>query len=319
MNKLEQAVSTALKDFMGIKEGESVLIVIDETKRELGNKFLEIANSLNTETMLVEMKMRRNDGAQLPLAIAEAMKKVDAVIGITERSMTHTEARREANKLGVRVGTLPQITADALERCLSVDKEKLVKVTDRVTKVLTEGKVARLTSSLGTDITIPINGIEAISSTGVVVPGGKNANILSGEAYLMPEEGKSNGVVVVDGSVSNVGIATKDYVKITVKNGFAEKIEGGKNAEKLKEVLAPYGKEGLNLAELGVGTNPNARLTGKILEDEKIGGTVHIALGNNASMGGNFKVAVHIDCILMKPTLIVDDIVVVKDGKLLIS
>ncbi len=315
MSDFKKAVLHGVRDFMGVKEGENLLIVIDESTVDLGNAFKEAADTIGAEATIMQMKMRRNDGAPLPKMVAEAMKRCDAVIGITKKSMTHTEARHEANKAGVKVGTLPNITPEIIERCLSVDKNKLVADTEKVSEILQKGKVARITTPTGTDLTIPIDGIDAICSTGVVTLEGKGANIISGEGFLMPEEGKTNGVAVADGSIAGIGLLNGDKVTINIKDGFAVSIEGGGSAEKLKEILKPYGKDGMNIAELGVGTNYKAKLSGFILEDEKVGGTVHIALGNNASMGGSFNVGVHIDCVMLKPTLYVDDTLVLEDGQ----
>ena len=71
-------------------------------------------------------------------------------------------------------------------------------------------------------------------------------------------------------------------------------------------------------AELGIGTNDKAKLIGNVLEDEKVLGTVHIAMGDNASMGGNVSVASHLDAILLRPTLRVDGKVIMEEGKLII-
>ena len=75
------------------------------------------------------------------------------------------------------------------------------------------------------------------------------------------------------------------------------------------------GPEARNVAELGVGTNDCARITGTILEDEKILGTVHVAFGNNASMGGTVKVPFHLDGVIRAPTLVVDGEVLLEDGR----
>jgi leucyl aminopeptidase (aminopeptidase T) len=68
------------------------------------------------------------------------------------------------------------------------------------------------------------------------------------------------------------------------------------------------------VAELGVGTNDRAILTGQILEDEKILGTVHVAFGNNASMGGTVEVPFHVDGILLEPTLELDGTIILDRG-----
>jgi len=83
--------------------------------------------------------------------------------------------------------------------------------------------------------------------------------------------------------------------------------------------LNEYGKLACNIAELGIGTNDQAILSGRVLEDEKVMGTVHIALGNNFGFGGTCQVPMHLDGILLSPTLTIDGQVVIKDGKHLIT
>ncbi len=121
------------------------------------------------------------------------------------------------------------------------------------------------------------------------------------------------------GTRTAAGIGLLDEpVKLTVQNGYAVKIEGGEGAKKLEEMLAPFGKEAGNIAELGIGTNDQAALVGIILEDEKVLGTVHVAVGNNASFGGTVTVPVHLDGIITSPTLEVDGRLVMQNGKLLV-
>ena len=73
-----------------------------------------------------------------------------------------------------------------------------------------------------------------------------------------------------------------------------------------------------NLAELGVGTNPNARNVSNLVKAEKIKGTVHLAIGDNAHMGGNVIVDYHRDFVIPQATLILDGTPILQDGKLLI-
>ena len=61
-----------------------------------------------------------------------------------------------------------------------------------------------------------------------------------------------------------------------------------------------------NLAELGIGINPKARLIGNVLEDEKVGGTVHVALGDNSTFGGDVVAGIHLDGIITRPKVFVD-------------
>ena len=83
-------------------------------------------------------------------------------------------------------------------------------------------------------------------------------------------------------------------------------------------MLDKVGKDARNIAEFGIGTNDSAKLSGVLLEDEKVMGTVHLALGNNITMGGTFNVPIHLDGIIKKPTVYLDGKLLMKSGKLLI-
>ncbi|MCK4596620.1 aminopeptidase, partial [bacterium] len=107
-------------------------------------------------------------------------------------------------------------------------------------------------------------------------------------------------------------------IVLQVKDGFVTKISGGAQVEILRRAIRGLGKPARNIAELGIGTNDRARVVGSSLEDEKVLGTVHIAMGDNASMGGKVSVASHLDAILLKPTLTIDDRLIMKDGHLLL-
>lgn len=84
------------------------------------------------------------------------------------------------------------------------------------------------------------------------------------------------------------------------------------------ELLTVHGPDGTNVAELGIGTNEKAILTGNILEDEKILGTAHVAFGASAAIGGNVQVPVHLDVVSMQPEVTIDDTPVVLEGRLLV-
>ncbi|MEM2679549.1 MAG: hypothetical protein QXU01_03945, partial [Candidatus Hadarchaeales archaeon] len=98
-------------------------------------------------------------------------------------------------------------------------------------------------------------------------------------------------------------------------NGIAVKIEGN---DKLFKIVSKVGKNARNLAEFGIGTNKMARFSGSVLEEEKIVGTCHIALGDNSTFGGNVRAGVHIDCVMLKPTVEIDGRVILQDGRLLV-
>lgn len=318
MEPLNEAALVAARDCLGVRRSESVLVVTDVHRRRIGQALYEVCQDLAREVLYLEMLPRKVNGEEPPGAVQEAMKSVDVVICPTTTSLTHTEARRAACKAGARVGTMPGITEDIMVRTMRADYHRIAQLTEQIAALLTAGVLAHVTTPAGTDIRIPIGGIAAIPSTGLVLEPGKFGNLPSGEAYLMPREGEAEGVIVVDGSLAGIGLITGEPVKITVEKGLAVKIEGGKQAEEFERTVASLGEKARNLAELGVGTNYMAEIKGTVLEDEKVLGTVHLALGNNVSMGGTCNVAFHVDGILLNPTLEIDGRQILLNGKMLV-
>ena len=318
--ELLKASRIALKDCLKLRQEESLLIVTDTKLREIGAALRAAALELGNDPVCIAMEVRSRDGAEPPEAVASAMRHSAVVVAPTARSLTHTAARRAACAAGARVATMPGIRRETMIRCLNADYYAIAERTKHMTDLLTAGSLLRVTTSAGTDITLPIEGIKAIASTGLIHEPGSFGNLPSGEAYLMPVEGASEGVFVVDGSMAGIGnLAGKRAITIRVEKGLAVEIRGGAAAKTLHEKLEPLGAKAFNIAEFGIGTNDAARITGSILEDEKVMGTIHIALGNNMSMGGTVDVPVHLDGIVKNPTVELDGKKIMDRGKLLIG
>ena len=317
MDDLKRSAQIAVKDCMGLKPDETLLVVTDEPLRHIGYALWEAGVELDAESMLLEMIPREGHGQDPPQAISEMMKMVNAVLCPTSKSLTHTKARREACEAGARVGTLPGITVEVMSRTLSADYYAIADRTKRVCEAVEGGKRVHLTAPNGTDMTLSIEGRHCISSTGLILNPGDFGNLPSGEAYLAPVEGTAKGVFVVDGSFAGVGVV-QEPLRLEVEDGYVTGISGGEEEKVLRGLLEPHGRDAYNIAELGIGTNDAAQISGILLEDEKVAGTVHIALGNNASMGGSVTVPVHLDGVIKGPTLDIDDRTIMKDGKLLI-
>jgi len=313
-SELYSAALIAVRDCMGVQANERVLIVTDERLRTIAYSLHQAARDLGTEVLLVEILPRKTNGEEPPKEVAELMKMVDVVLCPTSKSLTHTDARRAASAAGVRIATLPGVTEEIMVRCMNADYHKIAERTFKLCALLEKTKVVRVQSPAGTDITLPIAGRKAHASSGLFRNKGESGNLPTGEAYLAPLEGTSNGVVVVDGAMAGVGLVSEP-IRISVENGYATEVSGGEEARKLRELLAPHGKDGRNVAEFGIGTNDKAILTGVILEDEKVMGTIHIAFGDNKSMGGTVRVASHLDGMVKNPTVWLDDLKIMEAGE----
>jgi len=315
LTKLDKASIIAIRDCMGAKKGESILIITDELKKEIGYSLFLNAKRLGYETLFVEMKSREMNGEEPPKQVADLMKLFNIVFCPTAKSLTHTNARREASSLGARIATFPGITEDIMIRGLNADYKLIAARTIKLQKMLDKVNIIRVTTELGTNIELDITGRAGHPSKGLFHKKGESGNLPTGEAYIAPLEGKSNGVFYVDGSMAGVGVITGKPIKIEVKNGFATNISGDSKAKKLVAMLDKVGKLARNIAEFGIGTNDKAKLSGVLLEDEKVMGTIHIALGDNKSMGGNVNVPLHLDGVVKFPNVYFDDKQIMNNGK----
>jgi leucyl aminopeptidase (aminopeptidase T) len=314
--ELQKASVIALKDCMGLQRDEVLLIITDEIKRDIGLALHQAGKDLCKESLLVEIKSREINGQEPPEHVAELMKRVDVVVCPTAKSLTHTDARRNAVKEGVRVGTMPGITVDTMVRCLNADYDKIIALTDFIAEKMIGVSTIRVVTEKGTDVTMPVKDRMIIPSRGVLKQKGESGNLPSGEVYLAPWEDQTNGRVVIDGSMASVGIC-KTPITIDIVDGYAETITGGDEAQKLIELFEKSGRDARAVAEFGIGTNYKAKLTGMILEDEKVFGTIHIAFGNNLTMGGRIAVSSHLDGLVKEPDVYFDDVLVMKKGKMI--
>ncbi len=303
---------------MGVQQHERILVITDEPLRMLGYALWKAAKDFGNEVLLTEILPRKSNGEEPPAEVAELMKKFDVVFCPTSKSLTHTDARRSASAGGVRIATLPGVTEEIMVRCMNADYNAIARRTFALCALMEKTSAIRVTSPAGTDITMPMKGRTAHASSGLFREKGQSGNLPTGEAYLAPLEGLSNGIVVVDGSMAQVGLVTTP-IRIVVKAGYAATIDGGEEAEKLKKLLEPHGKDAYTVAEFGIGTNDKAIITGKIIEDEKVMGTIHIAFGDNKSMGGSVRVASHLDGLIKSPTVWFDEKIIMTDGKFMID
>lgn len=311
--KIVEISMNTLADCLGLKSGETFLVVTDESRKELAEALHEAGKRLGAESMLAVMKERAKSGEEPPEAIAAAMTKAQVVVCITKHSLTHTQARKQAAAAGARLATMPGITEDMfLEGAIAADYTQVKALTEKVTDMLTGAQTVRIEKD-GRSLEFSIQGRDGVPSTGMYLEPGQSGNLPSGEAYIAPVEGTAEGQIVVDGSIAGIGKLSGPIV-LTVEKGRLTAAEGGPEGEKLLQMLGDG--DGRLLGEFGIGTNEKARITGVVLEDEKVYGTIHVAFGSNNTFGGVVAAGVHIDCVVGKPDVYLDGRQIMKNGEL---
>ncbi len=313
---LDRSARTVVRDCLGAAEGEEVLVICNPATEAIGVALRDEAAAAGAEAVLAVMAERASHAGEPPAALAAAMAVADVVLAPTVQSLSHTAARRAASEAGARIATLPGVTEEMLARVMSADMDGLRRRGAAVAAALDSGAEARITCPLGSDLRLGIEGRSAIPDAGELTAPGAFGNLPCGEGFIAPMEGSTEGTLIVAGSIAGIG-KVAEPVTLSVREGHLREATGAEG-KLLLELLTTHGPDGTNVAELGIGTNEKAILTGEILEDEKILGTVHVAFGASAGIGGTVQVPVHLDCVVLDPDLSVDGEALVRGGKLLV-
>jgi leucyl aminopeptidase (aminopeptidase T) len=314
MADLRPAVATVVRRCLGVKPGEDVLVVVDPATRAIGEALREEASEASADAVLAVMDERATDGTEPPPTLAAALASCDVFIAPTSRSLSHTSARKRANDAGARGATMPGVTGDMLARVMAVDFDTMAARSNAVAKLLDAATSARVTCPLGTDLTLDLSGRPGIADDGDLTSPGAFGNLPCGEAFISPLGGDGQ---IIATSLAPLGLS-KEPATLTVESGEIVEANNGLGPEFLSRLVA-HGDAGRNLAELGVGTNDQAQLTGNVLEDEKILGTVHVAFGASAGIGGTVSVPIHLDVVIVDATLEIDGQRVLDAGRFVLD
>jgi aminopeptidase len=310
MTPLDRAVRTVVRDSLAVRDAEDVLVIVDEPLRDLGERLRREAQSAGADGVLAVMAPRANHGVEPPRPIAEALAGCDVFIAPTTRSLSHTQARKRASDSGARGATLPGVTADMLARLMDLDFDVVRARSRAVAALLDDAGEARVTCPRGSDLRLDLTGRRGIADDGDLAAPGAFGNLPCGEGFIAPAGGEG---VVVARTLAGIGLVAGHPAHLTVEDGQLT-AASGPEGEQLLETLRTHGAAGTNLAELGVGTNERARLTGNILEDEKLLGSIHVAFGASAGIGGTVAVPIHLDVVVPDATLTIGGTTVLDEG-----
>jgi leucyl aminopeptidase (aminopeptidase T) len=338
--QIRQGVLDMLQVNMGLKGDEKLLVVTDLLTplqwSSLENGELMLASERTVLAKMVAEIAKESyphcqvefylypatgqHGAEPGEEAARKMRQADVVIAITTYSLSHTDAREQATQAGARVASMPIFEPQMFYPGgpMAVDYQQVDKDSKAVAELLTAAQKAVVRSREGTDLSFSLAGRPGQVDSGIYTTKGTWGNLPGGEALIIPLEGTAEGQVVVP---KGSGVDITEEMTLIFQGGWVREIRGGgKGGDRLRQLMqfdsdAEEHRLRRNLAELGIGTNPNARSPLNLLEAEKIKGTVHVAVGDNAHMGGQISCDLHEDFILPQPDLILDDKLVIEAGQ----
>ncbi len=314
MSDLERAVETVVGPCLGVQPGDDVVIVVDSSTERLGAALRAATAAAGGEPVVCVMEPREVDGQEPPKAVAAALAAATVFIAPTRRSISHTKARKAASEQGARGATLPGVTEDMLARLMAADFPRMAARSRAIADLLTEADEAHITCPLGTDLRLDLSGRTGIPDDGDLTEPGAFGNLPCGEGFIAPIGGAGT---VMAATLATLGLP-EEPVRLTVEAGHLV-AASGEMGEAWLGLLHNAGEQGTNLAELGVGTNERAGLTGNILEDEKMLGTVHVAFGASAGIGGTVSVPVHLDCLVSDASLTIGATQVLEGGRFVLE
>ncbi|SNZ11694.1 Leucyl aminopeptidase (aminopeptidase T) [Natronoarchaeum philippinense] len=306
MANLRDAAETAVRQCLDLSADESCVIVTDDKREPIGEALYDVASEIDDGATILRYPPGDQHGEEPPAPVAAAMADADAFLAPTTKSISHTRARGDACDAGARGATLPGITENVFTAGLDADYESIAAESDRMLGLVDDAEEIRVTTPAGTDITFGIGAREWHTDTGMVHDAGDFSNLPAGEVFVSPET--ADGRFVVDGTMRPHGLLEDGQtLSFEVEDGFVTDISDDEIREQVETAAEEVGRDAYNLAELGIGTNLAVEeLVGSVLLDEKAGGTVHIAIGDDAGIGGDTDAPLHLDGILREPTVEVD-------------
>ena len=311
---------TVVNKCAGVQPGEHVLIVSEASKMSIAECLAEAVCAAGGEPTIAAMIPRERDGQEPPALIAAAMKASNVFFCVVGKSITHTQAVKEAVANGSRGLVLTHFSEDMMVRGgIEADFPAIAPVCQGVARALEGAQEVHLTSTFGTDLTYSAKGRRGNALYGVVKPG-QFSTIPTIEANVSPLEGTANGTIVANASVPYIGIGVlEEPIVCQVKDGRIISMEGGRQAQMLKKDLDSKNDPNVyNVAEMGMGLNPKCHFCGFMLEDEGVRGSVHIGIGTSITLGGTVKASCHYDVIMRDGTIEADGRILMKDGKVML-
>ncbi|UCE37939.1 MAG: aminopeptidase [Thermoplasmata archaeon] len=327
VDKMVIGAHNALKYILSLKKEDSLLVITDESKKNIGKAFEASARKLGAKTQSYVLPEESRPLSEIPEDLNPLIGSSQVFVNAFSSNAKETPFRIKLVKLqqsiGARVGHAPGITEDMMaEGPMTADYEEIVGNAWHLMEAFKSASKVHITTLEGTDITLDIKDREF--ETDVSIRPGCIGNLPAGEIWCAPKENGAQGMILVNGPIGDIG-DVREPLKIRVVNGKIESMESEDAAllSKIRELTSLDDMASI-VGEFGIGLNPKARLTGNLLEDEKAGGTAHIAFGYNENMpGGTNNSKTHRDFLFHRPTLEVEykdgnRKVIVKDGSVVL-
>jgi leucyl aminopeptidase (aminopeptidase T) len=318
--ELARAAHKAVQYCARLKPGENVLVLADSiVDRSLVDAFANAACALGGETQVMIFETKAEINREPPKAVAAALAAAELVLDLIQQYIIHTSAYWRAREGGTRILCGTGITDDMLIRLVGgVDYDELLRVGDRLMAIFSAGAECRVETGDGDVLAMTLTGRPQVMRDGLLDGPGDLDYMPGAQLSSAPIEESINGVITIDGSAYPPVGAVGAPIRVTYRDGRVVDVSGGPAGARWHEWLAKFDDPKMYcVAHISVGMNPAARLTGNILEDERVAGC--FVLGHGSQMphfkGKLGRASSHTDLVAVRPRILVDGRVVAEGGQ----
>lgn len=305
-----------VNEVVSVREGEGVLLISDLPVRwALIQAVLDEVLRAGGHPHLLSFNVV-SDNEDIPAYALQLVDAAQALILITNRSLSFSKHVLNSLRSGKRVASCPRTDEGMFCRALSVKPSKLARETNAVASIINSASTVEVISGEGV-LKASVSGRKVLYVDGLADVPGKFTIIPGGIVGVAPIENSVHGEVSVNGSITGLGVVSS-RVRLTVESGEVVKISGGNDARKLAKLLDSYKDTDMyKVCEVGVGVHPLMRVRGNPTEDESARGVIVVGLGENTHLGGSIAAPDHVDLTIVGATLKVDSsYTLVSNGEL---
>ena len=349
-NQKQTSAQVVVHQVLKIKKGEKVLIIANPKTAEIAQDLYTVCSDAEADTVLMYQREKTSMDNAEPSVLAAIKSAPDVIMSISSQKLGH-DAEAEANpyvgengvkydsafdyllegKKSIRAIWTPGLTPDMFERTANIDYGDMGERCKKLAAKFKGAVSVRVTAPGGTNISVPVQGREALLDDGDFSKPGLGGNIPAGEVFISPVVGNGvdsgcDGTIVYDGSMTfgDGDSIINTPIVVKVEHGFVSDISGGDEAKRLLKTITDaeaksvqmekkgalpqgqgevYKKNARNIGELGIGMNPSATISGNMLEDEKAFQTCHFAIGCNYD--DDAPCLIHLDGVVRLPTIVI--------------
>jgi len=317
MKRLEEIFANVLSHCTALK-AEDVVIVSDRKYDKATIDAIAVAaRTLGARPTVLTIDTDTLSEVSFPEPALASMKTSDLILLCTHTLLSQG-IRRKGTEAGARLISMSGVSRETVRRCFDVDYEGLSKVTRLLADSLQSAREVAFYTKAGTELSVQLSGRKPVYLDGTAKTGGQLTALPAGVVAVSPLEGTAKGTLVIDASVAGIGMV-ESPVQCVVEGGRIIDISGGTEARRFRRLLSEGGDSGFCIAEVGAGTNPGAKYSGNLLEDERVYASGHVGFGDNIHLGGIISSKVHIDVTLKRPRICVDGREVISSGRINVS